>query len=112
MISGMLRCSSSCCKVGRRVCAFVLVGGIYQHVRKCCHQGVTFVRRMCDCCSGTSHLCGKFIDGASGFEASTKLIPTISRLASLRNSLIPWNRQVSPAQRRVQDTQRGNSPAL
>jgi hypothetical protein len=68
----------------------------------------TFVRRMWYGCSGTFHFTGKSIVGASGFWSSTKLIPTICFSSFLRKKRIPWNRHVSPAQRRVQDTQRGN----
>jgi len=43
---------------------------------------------------------------------SQKLIPNNFPSASRMKYLIPWNRQVSPAQRRVQDTQRGKASSL
>lgn len=54
-------------------------------------------------------MCGKFIDGASAFWLSTKLMPTMSLFWFFKKKRMPWNRHVSPAQRRVHDTQRGNS---
>ena len=47
--------------------------------------------------------------GPSDFWFSMKLIPMMLRLSSLRKNRMPWNLQVSPAQRRVHDTHRGNS---
>lgn len=67
---------------------------------------------MCAGFRGTSHVFGKSIVGISAFWASTKLIPTIFLCESLRKKRIPWNRQVSPAQRRVHETQRGNRSFL
>ena len=52
---------------------------------------------------------GKFIDGPSALWFSTKLIPTMLRFSSFKKKRIPWKRHVSPAHRRVHDTQRGNS---
>jgi hypothetical protein len=61
---------------------------------------------------GLFHRVGNFMLGESAFWFSTKLTPTIFCFSSLRKNRIPWNRHVSPAQRRVQDTHRGKVSVL
>ena len=70
---------------------------------------LTFNLSKCALSSPIFHLTGKLILGPSALWFSTKLIPTMFLFSSLRKNRIPGNRHVSPAHRRVQETQRGNS---